>query len=72
MLPGMWIAPAHAEAGARLQVGGDQERDVGVRLEVVELGGHVGGRAHRHDDAADALLLDHAHDTLVAGGAGRA
>ena len=57
------------EAGARLQVCADQQRNLGVPLEIVELHGDVHRRAHGHDDATDALLLDPLDHPFVGVGA---
>ncbi len=56
----------HSEARPRLEVRGHQQRELRVSLQIVELGGHLEGRPHGHDDTAHLLVLDHAEDPLVA------
>ncbi len=64
--------PAHAVASPALQVGGDQQRVPGQRLQVVDLGGHLGRRTHRDDHAAHAVLSNRLRDALeVLGALGR-
>lgn len=57
------------EPGAALQIGADQERHPGPRLQAIELDRNLGGRSGGHDHAADRLLLHQGAQPLLSGAA---